>query len=351
MRPVRVALDMMGGDSAPEAIVDGALCAVHEQPGLRITLVGPVDVAERLLAGRPGGEWIERVAASEAIGMDEHGVRAVRAKSASSVAVAARLVRDGQADAMVSAGSTGAAVAAALFGLGRIPGMSRAALAVVVPAGAGPVVLLDAGASTDASADMLWQLATVGSEYARIRLGIDHPRVGLLSIGEEARKGDDLRKQAFNVLSRAEGLTFVGNVEGGDVATGGRADVVVTDGFTGNVLLKGMEGAVAMATAALASAIGADPALQQAAELLRPAFDEAAASIDPEQHGGALLLGVYGVVVVAHGASTPRALASSIEVAADAVRGSVVSAITRAMEGAVSPQRRAADRPKKAADS
>ena len=325
----------MGGDSAPEAVVDGALCAALEHPGLRIVLVGPPDEAARLLAGRAGSDLVGSVVADETIRMDEDPVPAVRAKRRSSVRVAASLVRSGEVDAFVSAGSTGATVAAALFTLGRVPGMARAGLAVVVPAASAPVILLDAGASPDASVDVLWQLALAGSAYARIRLGLENPRVGLLSIGAEAGKGDELRKQAYDALSRLAGIDFVGNVEGGDVAAGGRADVVVTDGFTGNVLLKGMEGAVAMATAALASAIGSDPALREAAALLRPAFDQAADSIDPEQHGGALLLGVNGVVVVAHGATTPRALAASIAVAADAVRSDVVARVTAAMDQSV----------------
>jgi glycerol-3-phosphate acyltransferase PlsX len=298
-------------------------------------LVGNPDVAARLLHGRPGADLVESVGADETIRMDEDPVRAVRAKRTSSVRVAASLVRSGEADGFVSAGSTGATVAAALFTLGRVPGMVRAGLAVVVPAASAPVVLLDAGASPDAGVDVLWQLALAGSAYAQIRLGVATPRVGLLSIGAEAGKGDELRKQAYDALSRLAGITFVGNVEGGDVAAGGRADVVVTDGFTGNVLLKGMEGAVAMATAALASAIGSDPALQEAAALLRPAFDQAADSIDPEQQGGALLLGVNGVVVVAHGATTPRALAASIAVAADAVRSDVVARVTATMDQSV----------------
>lgn len=333
MRPVRIALDVMGGDFAPEAIVDGALCAARHDPAARIVLVGKPDVAARLLTGA-AADLVDFVDAADAIAMDEEPVAAVRSKRHASVRVAASLVRSGEADAFVSAGSTGATVAAALFALGRVPGMSRAGLTVVVPAAYGPVVLLDAGASPDASVDSLRQLAVAGSAYAAARFGLDSPRVGLLSIGTEAGKGDELRKRAYDALSRSPGINFAGNVEGGDVAAGGRADVVVTDGFTGNVLLKGMEGAVAMATASLASAIGTDPALRQAASVLRAAFDEAAASLDPTQHGGGLLLGVNGVVVVAHGSSTERAVAASVAVAADAVRGDVVSHVTRAIDDA-----------------
>jgi glycerol-3-phosphate acyltransferase PlsX len=329
-RRIRVALDMMGGDSAPETIVDGALCAARELADVTVVLVGPPEVADRLRAGYAGAELLDVAPASETIGMGEDPVQAVRSKRFASVRVAARLVHDGSADAFVSAGSTGASVAAALLTLGRLPGMSRAALAVVVPAAESPVVLLDAGASPDADVEVLAQLAVAGSAYASIRLGIAMPRVGLLSIGEEAGKGDRLRKRAYDVLAKLPDIDFVGNVEGGDVTGGGRADVVVTDGFTGNVLLKGMEGAVAMATAALGSAIGADPDLRHAAELLAPAFEQAAASIDPDQHGGALLVGVKGVVVVAHGSSSARSIASSVAVAADAVRSGVVEAVSKA---------------------
>lgn len=322
---------MMGGDGAPEAIVEGALCAVRERSDIAVILVGPAAVAERLAGDCGTADALSVVPASETIGMAEDPVRAVRSKRSASVRVAARLVATGEADAVVSAGSTGATVATALLTLGRVPGMARAALAVVVPAAQGPVVLLDAGASPDAGVEILGQLAVAGAAYAGVRLGLEAPRVGLLSIGEEAGKGDRLRKRAYDVLAALPGINFVGNVEGGDVPAGGRADVVVTDGFSGNVLLKGMEGAVAMATAALGSAIGADPELQHAAELLAPAFEQAAAAIDPEQHGGAVLLGVNGVVVVAHGSSSPRAVASSVAAAADAVRSGVVDAVGKAM--------------------
>jgi glycerol-3-phosphate acyltransferase PlsX len=211
--------------------------------------------------------------------------------------VAARLVRDGDADATVSAGSTGAALAAALFTLGRLPGVTRPALAVVVPARNGPVVLLDAGANPDAGADLLTQFALSGAAYATTALGLERPRVGLLSNGAEPGKGDALRKQAYDLIA-ALPVDFAGNVEGHDIALGGRADVVVTDGFTGNVALKAIEGALALAGA--------------------PAAD---------REGGALLLGVDGVAVVGHGASSPRAVAACVGMAADAVRTGLVPAL------------------------
>ena len=207
-----------------------------------MTLVGPVDVAGRLLAERGATGRFRLVAASQLVGMDEDPARAVRAKRDATVRVATSLVRDGEADAVVSVGSTGAALAAAVFTLSRLHGTSRPCLAAVVPAKAGPVVLLDAGATTEASPELLAQFALAGVAFAQVRLGLPEPRVGLLTNGEEHGKGDPLRKAAYDALA-ALPVEFIGNVEGNDVPLGGKADVVVTDGFTGNVLLKGLEGA------------------------------------------------------------------------------------------------------------
>jgi glycerol-3-phosphate acyltransferase PlsX len=330
----RVALDLLGGDSAPEAVVDGALLAVDADPELDVVLVGPVEVAESLLSDRGAAGRLRTVAASQLIGMDEDPARAVRTKRDATVRVAARLVRDGGpdgADAMVSVGSTGAALTAALLTLGRLRGVSRPALAAVIPARAGPLVLLDAGAGVEATAEQLAQFALAGAAFAEVRLGLAAPRVGLLSIGEEEGKGDELRKAAYEAL-RALPLDFVGNVEGHDVPYGGRADVVVTDGFTGNVLAKGLEGAAGMLRAVLAAALTATPERAAAAELLLPALDEATAGMRADQLGGAMLLGVRGVVVVGHGASSPEGVASCLAVAAQAAREGLVPRIAAALE-------------------
>jgi phosphate acyltransferase len=300
---VRVALDLLGGDAAPEQVVDGALLARAQHPDVALTLVGPVDVAERLLAERDADGGVELVAASQVVAMDEDPARAVRAKRDATVRVACRLVRDGAADAVVSVGSTGAALAAAVFTLRRLPGVARPPLAAVLPSQQGPVVLLDAGASSTATPELLGQFALVGAAFARVRLGLEQPRVGLLSIGEEAGKGDDLRKASYDLLAGLP-LDFVGNVEGHDVPLGGRADVVVTDGFTGNVLLKGLEGAAAM---------------------LRP--DE------PLEERGAVLLGVGGVVVVGHGAATPQGVANCVGTAVQAVELDLVARTRDALAG------------------
>lgn len=295
---MRVALDLMGGDDAPASVVDGALLAAASQPDVQIVLVGPLALAERLLQERGAAGRLTVVDATQAVGMDEDPARAVRAKKDATVCVAHRLVRDGDCDAAVSVGSTGATLASAVLALGRLT--ARPALAVVVPAVAGPVVLLDVGATAESTADQLVQHALLGTAYARVALGLDDPRVGLLNIGEEPGKGDQLRKDAFAALVVAP-IRFVGNVEGHDVALGGKADVVVTDGFTGNVLLKGMEGATARA-----GGVGLP--------------------------GTAILLGVGGVSVVGHGSSSAQEVAECVSSAALAVRDGLVTRLRTALE-------------------
>jgi glycerol-3-phosphate acyltransferase PlsX len=323
----RVALDLLGGDHAPESVVDGALLV----PGdVEVLLVGPVDLAERLLAERAATGRFRLVAASQVVEMDEDPARAIRAKRDATVRVAARLVRDGEADAVVSVGSTGAALAAAVFTLGRLRGVSRPPLAAIVPAKAGPLVFLDVGATTDATPEMLAQFALAGAAFATVRLGLERPRVGLLSVGEEPGKGDELRKAAYDALA-ALPLDFVGNVEGRDVPHGGPADVVVTDGFTGNVLAKGLEGAATMLSETLLAALTSTPERTAAAKALLPALTEATAHMSPEKLGGAVLLGVDGVVVVGHGASTPEGVASCVGTAVQAVREGLVPSIARAL--------------------
>ncbi|GAC1442738.1 MAG: phosphate acyltransferase PlsX [Mycobacteriales bacterium] len=326
----RIALDLMGGDHAPACVVEGALLVAEETPELAIVLVGPPDVAERTLAERGHPGRFEVVAATEVITMDEDPARAVRKKRDATVRVCARLVRDGDADAMVSAGSTGAALAAALLTLGRLPGISRPPLAAVVPAKNGPLIFLDAGANPEASVELLAQYALAGSAFATVRLGIAEPRVGLLTNGEEAGKGDQVRKAAYDLLAGLP-INFVGSVEGRDVPLGGVADVIVTDGFTGNVLVKGLEGAASMLTELLIMAMTSTPERKAAAKELLPAFSEATAHMSPDELGGAVLLGVNGVCVVGHGAASPRAVASCVRVAVQAVREGLVPKVTAAL--------------------
>jgi len=334
----RIALDLMGGDHAPDAVVDGALLVTDELPDVQVVLVGPAGAAAALLAerGRPGA--LEAVEATETVGMDESPALAIRAKRDASVRVCARLVRDGQADAMVSVGSTGATLAAAVLTLGRLAGVTRPPLAAVIPARTGPLVFLDAGANPQASCDLLAQYALAGAAFATVRLGIAQPRVGLLTNGEEAGKGDDIRKEAYDVLARLP-IRFVGNVEGRDVPMGGVADVIVTDGFTGNVLVKGLEGATRMMTELLHGALSGTPEREAAAKELLPAIGDATARLSPDVLGGAVLLGVDGVVVVGHGSAGPRAVASCVRVAVQAAREGLVPKVAAALADLVEARR------------
>lgn len=304
-------------------MVDGALAV--DRPDVDVVLVGPADVAARLLAERGAAGRLEVVPATQAVAMHEDPARAVRSRPDAGVAVCARLVRDGDVDAMVSTGATGATLAAAVLTLGRLPGVARPALAVVVPALAGPLVLLDSGATVAATPALLGEHAQVGSAYASVVLGLDAPRVGLLTNGEEPGKGDPLRKDAAAVLAGLP-VRFVGSVEGRDVPCGGVADVVVTDGFTGNVLLKGLEGAARMLGEVLAAR------LRLEAPHLLPVVAAATAHLQPEVLGGGMLLGVRGVVVVGHGASAPQAVARCVAEAAQAVEQGLVGRLAGALD-------------------
>jgi glycerol-3-phosphate acyltransferase PlsX len=317
-RSVRVALDLLGGDGGPGVVVDGALLAAAEA-AVAVVLVGPPDLAADLLSARGATGAVQVEPASEFVGMSEDPVRAVRSKRDATVRVAARMVRDGRADAAVSNGSTGAFVVASVFTLGRLPGVTRPAIAVTVPATHGPVVLLDAGANVECTADLLAQFALSGTAYAAACLHRDRPRVGLLCNGTEPGKGDALRKEAA-VLCAELPVTFVGYVESGAVTSGDVADVVVTDGFTGNVLLKGIEGMHGLTHGTLARDL-TDP-------------DAALAAIAPlgaDRHGGALVLGVPGTIVVGHGGAGPDAIAACVRLAVDCVRERVVPRVSDAM--------------------
>lgn len=328
-RPVRIAVDLLGGDGAPGVVADAVRLLLLERSGVDLVLVGPVGDARSLLAARdldPDHPRVTYAPAGSAVAMDEDPVHAVRARRDVSVRVAAELVQAGRADALVTAGHTGAAVAASLFTLGRVRGMTRPALAVVVPALSGPGVLLDVGAGTTATPDLLAQFALVGSAYAQA-LGIPQPRVGLLTIGAEPGKGDPLRQDAAPLLAELP-INYVGPVEGHDVALGGTADVVVTDGFTGNVLLKALEGAVAWSAERLGAAYGD-----------RAPARRAARSVATSDFSGGMLLGVNGVGVVAHGASTAESLVACIGLAAIAVRHDLVGTTTSLLADLVARRR------------
>lgn len=319
-----VAVDAMGGDFAPDQIVAGALEAANS--GIPVVLVGPEHLS--------GVEQLEVIAASEVIAMDEDPAYGVRRKKDSTLVRAAEAVRDGRASAMISAGNTGATMASALLRMGRIKGVSRPAIATPIPVPGGThTVLLDAGANTEVQADWLVQFALMGSVYARNRYGIDKPRVGLLSIGEEPGKGDALRKEAFDLLTAAKGIDFIGNVEGRDVMTDA-VDVVVTDGFTGNVVLKTLEGGMKTLIKALMAAFASKPEYKVHADALLPALFPLYETVDPENTGGAILLGVDGVCVISHGSSSSRAVFNGIKVAAEMVDRGMVEEIRKAISEA-----------------
>jgi glycerol-3-phosphate acyltransferase PlsX len=255
----------------------------------------------------------------------------VRRKKDSTLVRAAEAVRDGAASAMISAGNTGATMASALLRMGRISGVNRPAIATPIPVpGSTPTVLLDAGANSEVQPDWLVQFAQMGAVYARDRFAIANPRVGLLSIGEEPGKGDSLRKAAFELFSTAPGIEFIGNVEGRDIMTDD-VDVVVTDGFTGNVVLKALEGGMKTVVKALLAAFSADPAYKEHADALLPSLVPLYESLDPETYGGAVLLGVDGVCVISHGSSSERAIVNGIEVAREMVERGMVDEIRTAI--------------------
>lgn len=308
-----IALDAMGGDKAPDEIVAGAHRAVSEL-GVPVALVGPPD-----LLGPLAGD-LEIIPASEVIPMSADPGSSVRRMKDSSLVRAAEAVRDGRASAMISAGNTGATMASALLRMGRIKGVSRPAIATPIPVpGHGPTVLLDAGANAECQPEWLLQFAQMGAVFARDRYGIEQPRVGLLSIGEEASKGTPLVKDTHALLSAsgaltAAGATFIGNVEGRDVMTPD-VDVVVTDGFTGNVVLKTLEGGMRTLVAAILGAFGTSPETQAAGDVLLPALLPLYATLDPDNTGGAMLLGVDGLCLISHGSSSATAVVNAVRVA------------------------------------
>jgi len=317
-----VAVDAMGGDKAPGEIVAGARRAADEL-GVPVVLVGR---PEEL--GDTGG--LEVIPASEVIAMDADPGQSVRRLKDSSLVRAAEAVRDGRASAMVSAGNTGATMGSALLRMGRIKGVARPAIATPIPCPGSdsPTILLDAGANAECQAAWLEQFAQMGSVFARQRYGIERPRVGLLSIGEEPGKGDTLRKETSKLLlepgwAEACGAEFIGNVEGRDLMSPD-VDVVVTDGFTGNVALKSLEGAMRSLIGAILDAFGTDDATRAAADTLMPALLPLYGQMDPDNVGGAMLLGVDGVCIISHGSSSATAIVNAVRVAADMVAGDLV---------------------------
>jgi len=313
----RVAVDAMGGDRGPDEIVAGAVDAASDR--LQPVIVGPKGLETR---------GLELIEAPDVIAMDEKPTDAVRGKPNSSLVVACRAVREGRAGAVVSAGNTGAMLAACLLEIRRIPGVRRPAIAVTIPARRGPSVLLDSGANADARPEDLVQFAHMGTVFAEEILGVANPEIRLLSIGEEPEKGNQLTLEAYQLLAGSTDLNFAGNAEGRDLLSGA-ADVVVSDGFTGNVALKVTEGTIRELLEALRGEITATVAGKLGGLLIRPAARRLRDRLDPDTYGGAYLLGLRGLAVIAHGNSSRRAIANAIHLAARGVEKDVVGRLTQ----------------------
>jgi phosphate acyltransferase len=321
-----IAVDGMGGDHAPDVVVEGAILAAREL-GVNVLLVGPEQALKARLGNDAAAQHIEIVNATQVVEMDEHPANAVRQKPDSSMVVGVKQVREGRAQAFVSAGNTGAVMAAGLFELRRIKGVDRPALSGVFPTRKGGTLVIDIGANADAKPEYLAQFAIMGSAYMQGVFGIERPKVGLLSNGEEDTKGSAL-VQAAHPRLRELPINFVGNVEGKEIPTGD-IDVVVCDGFVGNVVLKLSEGLAGAITGLIREEINSSLISKLFAVGVLPAFRRVRTRLDYAEYGGAPLLGLNGVCIVAHGRSNARAIKNAIRVAAQAVESDVVGTIAR----------------------
>lgn len=322
---MRIILDAMGSDTYPDPEVAAAVEA-EKQFGDQILLVGHEDLLKSRLAALGGSDKVRIIHAPDVLEMTDKPARSARGKAENSMAVGMDLIKSGEGDAFVTAGNTGGAMANALFRLGRIRGLKRPALTVLLPVtGGGHCVVLDIGANAECKPEYLRQFAIMGSLYAQKVLGVNTPRVGLLSNGEEAGKGNDLVKSSYPLLA-ASGLNFIGNVEAKELF-GGEADVVVTDGFTGNVLIKSSEAVSKMLIDTLRAELTSSPRTSLGALLAKPAFASIKKMMDPAEVGAAPLLGINGLVFVGHGRSDARALVSAIRVARQAVEVDLLQAL------------------------
>ena len=326
---MKIALDAMGGDHAPQETVLGGLQALEQYSQVeKIYFVGQGDKIETVLAQAPHVEQnkIEIVEASEVIEMADHPATAYRRKKDASITVATRLVKEGAADAVVSAGSTGGQMVAALFGLGRIKGVSRPAIGCIIPTMAGGRLLVDAGANTNVDVENLVQFAQMGSIYMNSVMGIAAPKEGLINNGSEETKGSELTQAAYQRLAELSDINFIGNIEGRDVPAG-VADVMTCDGFTGNVVLKTMEGMAKVIMTMLEQEVMASMRCKTGALLMKPALRSLKHKMDYAEYGGAPLLGVNGVSVVCHGSSKAKAISKAIEVACHCCESNFVEKI------------------------
>ena len=341
----RVAVDAMGGDFAPHEVVVGAVEAVAGQPSVKVLLVGQKDRIEaefailrkdkdlsKALEKALASERFEIVPASEVLEMDEEPARGIRSKKDCSINVCMQLVKDGRADAMMSAGNSGAVAASAMFTLKRIDGVARPAIAMIVPTRIPnkPLVLLDSGANTDCHPEWLAQWAIMGSTYSKAVFHQKDPAVGLMSIGTEDCKGNELVHNTFPLLKNLKSINFKGNMEGHDVATG-EIDVAVCDGFVGNVVLKTVESVAKAVGSWLKAELMKTVFRKFCAFLLKPAFKSLKRQMDPEVYGGAPLLGVNGTVFITHGSSTHKGIFHAVRVTAEAVRNGMTNEIAAAI--------------------
>jgi len=325
---MKIAVDAMGGDYAPEEIVKGAVKAASEF-GTEIILVGNSSlIREHLGATEP--QNISIVHCNEYIKMDEKPAAALRKKKDASIAVATRLVKEGRADAVISAGSTGAQMASSLITLGRLQNVQRPAIATVLPGLKGNIVLLDAGANTDCRPENLVEFAVMGSVYAERVLSIDKPKVGLLNIGTEPTKGDLLSREAYQLLKNAP-INFYGNVEAREILTGS-VDVVVCDGFVGNSLLKFGEGIAKVFYSLLQDAVKASFISKLGGFLLLSSFKEIKRKLDWQEYGGAPLLGIKGISIICHGSSKSLAVKNAVRVAVKCIEDNFVKILSEALE-------------------
>lgn len=324
---MRIAIDAMGGDHAPGEIVAGALRA-HEELGVEVLLVGDPQQIEAALPSKTNLGQIEIVSATEAIAMDEEPLSAIRRKPKASINVAMNLVKNQQADAVVSAGHSGAAMAAALLRLGRLPGIDRPAIGAVFPTliASKPVLILDVGANVDCRPKFLEQFAVMGSIYSEYVLGTPNPKVGLLNIGEEDSKGNDAAVRANQMLRENSQISFIGNAEGRDVLSG-RFDVIVCDGFVGNVLLKFAEAVGDIVLQILREELPQGLRGQIGSAILKPNLKRIKQRVDHAEHGGGLLLGVAGICIIGHGSSQAPSIFNAIRIAKEAVDNSVLQRI------------------------
>ncbi len=330
---MRIVLDAMGGDHAPEVVVEGGVMAAREY-GIEVVLVGPQEVVEAELAKHDtAGLSLPVVHASQVIEMTDEPSMAARQKKDSSMVVGMNLVKNGEADAFTTAGNSGGALAAALFHLGRIKGIKRPALSTIFPTRKGFCFISDIGANTDCKPVYLLQFGIMGSVYAERVLGISKPRVGIVSTGEEEGKGSILVKEAFELLKKSH-LHFIGNVEGKDIPAG-LADVVVTDGFSGNVVIKLSEGVASMLMGVMEEEIKKRPVSVFGALLAKSALREVKSRLDYSEYGGAPLLGVDGVVIVGHGRSNAKAIKNMVRVGKEAVEKGMLAAIKEGIAGSM----------------